>query len=245
MLELDLCNLAAAEVEKIVASHCSRFGTVTNVSVRPPLAGSGDLVALVSMSTEEEFARVYAKYGDSKFGASVVIHIMQDAGAMAAAQSDAPPDDGADRAATVAGFTANRTKRGPADILLVEDNPADVRMTREALRAAGAPYHLHVVEDGMEAIAFLYKEGKYADVPRPDLVLLDLNIPKLNGQEVLLEIKSNDRFKHIPVVVLTSSRAERDIRASYMRNADCFVTKPVGLAAFAREIRLIETLLSR
>ena len=131
------------------------------------------------------------------------------------------------------------------EILLVEDNPADVRMTQEALQAAGVPHHLHVVEDGLDAIAFLYQEGRYSGVPQPGLILLDLNIPKVNGHEVLLEIKTNDRLKHISVVVLTSSKAERDIRNSYRRNADCFMTKPAGLDAFVREIKLIEALAVR
>ena len=132
----------------------------------------------------------------------------------------------------------------PVNILLVEDNPADVRMTREALNAAGMRHDLHVVEDGMEAIAFLYREGRYSRAPEPNLVLLDLNIPRVNGHEVLLEIKTNERLKHIPVVVLTSSRAKRDVRASYDRSADSFVTKPAGLDAFVREIRLLENLIS-
>ena len=133
----------------------------------------------------------------------------------------------------------------PVEILLVEDNPADVRMTQEALKAAGVRHHLHVVEDGSDAIAFLYHEGRFFGVPRPDLVLLDLNIPKVGGHDVLLEIKSNDRLKHIPVVVLTSSKFERDIRKSYQWNADYFVNKPAGLEAFAAEIRIVETLAAR
>ena len=125
-------------------------------------------------------------------------------------------------------------------ILLVEDNPADLWMTREALRAVGTPYQLHIVADGQEAIEFLYREGKFAGMPLPDLVLLDLNIPKVPGHEVLLEIKTSGRLKHIPVVVLTSSNATSDVRRSYQRNADCFVSKLTGLDAFAREIRVIE-----
>ena len=136
----------------------------------------------------------------------------------------------------------NSSPGRPIDILLIEDNPADVRMTQEALKAAGVRHHLHVVEDGADAIAFLYHEGRFIGVPRPDLVLLDLNIPKVGGHEVLLEIKSNDRLKHIPVVVLTSSRTDRDICKSYQWNADCFVTKPAGLDAFAAEIKIVETL---
>jgi len=131
------------------------------------------------------------------------------------------------------------------EILLVEDNPADVRMTQEALQAAGVPHNLHVVEDGMDAIAYLYQERQYGDMPLPNLVLLDLNIPMVNGHEVLLEIKTNDRLKHIPVVVLTSSRAVRDIRRSSERNADYFVTKPAGLDAFVREFKLIIALAAR
>ena len=130
-------------------------------------------------------------------------------------------------------------------ILLVEDNPADVRMTREVLQAAGMRCDLHVVEDGLDAIAFLYREGKYREALEPDLVLLDINIPRVNGHEVLLEIKTNERLKHIPVVVLTSSQAERDVRRSHERNADYFVTKPEGFDAFVREIRMIGSLASR
>jgi two-component system, chemotaxis family, response regulator Rcp1 len=219
MIELDLRNFSATELEEIVTSRCSEFGTVTNVSVHAPVDSDSDSFALVSMSTYDEFEQVLAKFGDSRFGASAVIRLMQDAGA------------------------ASGVSPRAAAILLVEDNPADVRMTREALRAAGAPHHLHVVEDGEDAIAFLYQEGKFAGAPRPDLVLLDLNIPRINGHEVLLEIKSNERFKRIPVVVLTSSRAGRDIDRSYELNADCFVTKPTGLDAFQQEIELIESLL--
>lgn len=130
----------------------------------------------------------------------------------------------------------------PIEILLIEDNPADVRMTQEALKAARVLHHLHVVEDGSDAIAFLYHEGRFIGSPRPDLVLLDLNIPKVGGHEVLLEIKSNDRLKHIPVVVLTNSRTDGDISKCYRWNADYFVTKPVGLDAFAAEIKIFEAL---
>jgi chemotaxis family two-component system response regulator Rcp1 len=219
MLELDLRNLTVTELEEIVTSRCAQFGLVTNVSVHGPVEGDSDPFALVSMSTYDAFDHLLAKFADSRFGSSAVIRLVQRADADASAA------------------------RKAAAILLVEDNPADVRMTREALRAAGAPHNLHVVEDGTDAMAFLYQEGKFANAPRPDLVLLDLNIPKINGHEVLLEIKSNGRFKSIPVVVLTSSRAERDIDRSYELDADCFVTKPTGLDAFQQEIELIESLL--
>lgn len=133
----------------------------------------------------------------------------------------------------------------PVEILLVEDNPADVRMTREALKVAGVLHHLHVVEDGLDAIAFLYQGRQYGGVPLPDLILLDLNIPRVNGHEVLLEIKTNDRLKHIPVVVLTSSKAGRDVRKSYQRSADYVVIKPAGLDAFVQVIKSIKTVAAR
>jgi two-component system response regulator len=116
-------------------------------------------------------------------------------------------------------------------------------MTREALRRLSAHYQLHIVADGQEAIDFLYREGRFAGEPLPDLILLDLNLPKLSGHEVLLKIKSSSRLKHIPVVVLTSSSAPSDVRRSYQRNADCFVTKVPGLDAFAREMKVVEALL--
>jgi len=117
----------------------------------------------------------------------------------------------------------------PIEILLVEDNPADVRLTTEALKEEKIYNNLHVVPDGVEAMAFLRKEGKYAKAPRPDLILLDLNLPKKDGREVLKEIKNDDTLKVIPVVVLTVSKSEEDIMRSYNLHANCYISKPVDL----------------
>ncbi len=128
----------------------------------------------------------------------------------------------------------------PVDILLVEDSPADVRLTREALKEAKVLNELHVVQDGIEALAFLRKQGKYAGSPHPDLILLDLNLPKKDGREVLAEIKQDRDLKSIPVVVLTTSRAEEDVVRSYTLHANAYVTKPVDLAQFLSVIRSLE-----
>jgi CheY-like chemotaxis protein len=128
----------------------------------------------------------------------------------------------------------------PIDILLVEDNPADVRLTREALREARVINSLHVVEDGMEALDFLRKRARYAGSPSPDLILLDLNLPKKDGREVLAEIKQDENWRRIPVVVLTTSRAEEDIVRSYDLHANAYVTKPLDLTQFLEVIRVLE-----
>ncbi len=128
----------------------------------------------------------------------------------------------------------------PIDILLVEDSPADVRLTREALKEAKVLNTLHVVEDGVAAMAFLRKQGLYADSPMPDLILLDLNLPKKDGREVLAEIKEEEELKRIPVVVLTTSRAEEDVVRSYHLHANAYVTKPVDLTQFLSVIRTLE-----
>jgi len=128
----------------------------------------------------------------------------------------------------------------PIEILLVEDNPADVRLTVEALKEEKIYNNLHVVTDGVEAIAFLRREGKYAKAVRPDLILLDLNLPKKDGREVLKEIKNDDNLKIIPVVVLTVSRSEEDILKSYNLNANCYITKPVDLDQFMKVIRSVQ-----
>ena len=118
------------------------------------------------------------------------------------------------------------------EVLLVEDSPGDVRLTREAFLEAKLPIHLHVASDGVEAMAFLRKEGAYGDAPRPDFILLDLNLPKMDGREVLADIKADDGLKTIPTVILTTSEAEADIVRSYQLQANAFLTKPVQLAAF-------------
>ena len=127
----------------------------------------------------------------------------------------------------------------PADFLLVEDNPGDVRLTQEALKSHKVQNNLHVVTDGEEAMAFLRRQGKYKDAPRPDIILLDLNLPKKDGREVLAEIKSDSSLKTIPVVIITSSEAEQDVIKSYNLNANCYVTKPVDLDQFIKVVQSI------
>jgi len=126
------------------------------------------------------------------------------------------------------------------EILLVEDNPGDVRLTREALKDGKIVNNLHVAEDGVDALAFLRREGKYRNAVRPELILLDLNLPKKDGREVLAEIKADKELKRIPVVVLTSSAAEQDIVKSYNLHANCYVTKPVDLDQFINVVKSIE-----
>ncbi|MFN3650122.1 MAG: response regulator [Armatimonadota bacterium] len=128
----------------------------------------------------------------------------------------------------------------PIEILLVEDNPGDVRLTREALRDAKVRNALHVAQDGVEALRFLRREGEHATAPRPDVILLDLNLPKKNGREVLQEIKADPSLKTIPVVVLTTSSAEQDIARTYELHANCYITKPVDLDQFIEVIRSIQ-----
>ena len=128
----------------------------------------------------------------------------------------------------------------PVEILLVEDNPGDVRLTQEALKESKVTNNLSVAEDGVEALAFLKREGKYADAPRPDLLLLDLNLPKKDGRELLEEIKADDNLKRIPVVVLTTSKAEEDILRMYDQHANCYITKPIDFDQFIEVVKSIE-----
>lgn len=128
----------------------------------------------------------------------------------------------------------------PIDILLVEDNPGDVLLTKEALKEGKVINNLHVAGDGDEALAFLRKEGEYASASRPDLILLDLNLPKLSGREVLAEIKEDEQLKSIPVVVLTTSTDEQDIWKSYQLHANCYITKPIDLEQFGKVVRSVE-----
>ena len=125
-------------------------------------------------------------------------------------------------------------------ILLVEDNPGDIRLTREAIHEGNIVCDLHVAVDGEEALAFSRKEAKFANVPTPDLVLLDLNLPKINGWEVLSEMKTDQNIKKIPVVVLTTSKAEEDILAMYSLHANCFITKPVDFDQFFTIVQSIK-----
>jgi two-component system, chemotaxis family, response regulator Rcp1 len=125
-------------------------------------------------------------------------------------------------------------------ILLVEDNPGDVRLTVEALRSAKVANELHVVQDGQEALDFLYQRGRHVDAPRPAIVLLDLNLPGLDGRDVLAEIKGDPDLVEIPILVLTSSAAEVDIRQAYRLHANCFISKPVDVAEFIDAVRSLE-----
>ena len=128
----------------------------------------------------------------------------------------------------------------PINILLVEDNPGDVRLTVEALKEGRVRNQLSVVSDGVEALAFLRNQGPYTDAPRPDLMLLDLNLPRKDGREVLAEIKDDPNLRRIPVVVLTTSEAEADVLKSYALHANCYITKPVDLEQFINVIGTIE-----
>jgi two-component system response regulator len=129
----------------------------------------------------------------------------------------------------------------PIVILLVEDNPTDVLITKEGLLSAKVLNEMHVADDGVVAMEFLRREGKFASAPRPDLVLLDLNMPRKNGQEVLAEIKSDESLWDIPVVILTTSQATDDIGTAYRHHANCFITKPVNFGDFSKVVETIHT----
>ena len=135
---------------------------------------------------------------------------------------------------------AARKAGAPVEILLVEDNPADVRLTQEALKEGKVYNNLHWAKDGVEALEFLHRKGKYAGAPRPDIILLDLNLPKKDGREVLQDIKNDDKLKRIPVVILTTSKAEEDVLKSYDLHANCYVTKPVDLEKFITVVQSID-----
>jgi chemotaxis family two-component system response regulator Rcp1 len=129
----------------------------------------------------------------------------------------------------------------PIEVLLVEDSPGDVRLTQEAFKDAKVHLNLHVAPDGAKAMAFLKREGEHAKAPRPDLILLDLNLPKKDGREVLAEIKEDPKLKSIPVVILTTSSSEADILRSYQLHANCYITKPVGLEGFLTVVKSIDS----
>ena len=133
-----------------------------------------------------------------------------------------------------------QVKGKTVEILLVEDNPGDVRLTREALHEGRVLNELHVAGDGVEALAFLRHEGKFANSVHPDIILLDLNLPKMDGRELLAEIKMDPALRRIPVVILTTSKAEEDITRTYDLHANCFITKPVDLDQFIQVIKSIE-----
>jgi chemotaxis family two-component system response regulator Rcp1 len=133
------------------------------------------------------------------------------------------------------------TDATPIEILLVEDSPGDVRLTQEAFKDAKVHINLHVASDGAKAMVFLNREGEHANAPRPDLILLDLNLPKKDGREVLAEIKGNPKLQNIPVVILTTSSSEADILRSYQLHANCYITKPVGLEGFLTVVKSIDS----
>jgi chemotaxis family two-component system response regulator Rcp1 len=136
---------------------------------------------------------------------------------------------------------ADREKAAPpVEILLVEDNPGDVRLTQEALKEGKVYNNLHWAKDGVEALEFLKRQGRHAKAPRPDIILLDLNLPKKDGREVLATIKRDPELKQIPVVVLTTSEAEEDVLKSYELHANCYVTKPVDLEKFIHVVQSID-----
>ena len=132
-----------------------------------------------------------------------------------------------------------KNKFKAVEILLIEDNPGDVRLTIEALKESKIMNNMHVADDGIEALSFLKKEGIYKDKPRPDLIILDLNLPKKDGREVLGEIKSDDSLKQIPIVILTTSEAEEDIIKSYELHANCYITKPVNMEQFIKVVKSV------
>ncbi|MBI2319583.1 MAG: response regulator [Betaproteobacteria bacterium] len=135
----------------------------------------------------------------------------------------------------------DRTKdAAPVEILLVEDNPGDVRLTKEALKEGKVYSNLHWAKDGVEALDFLRRKGNHRDATRPDIILLDLNLPKVDGREVLAEIKQDEDLMRIPVVILTTSKAEEDVLRSYELHANCYVTKPVDLEKFIAVVRSID-----
>jgi len=134
----------------------------------------------------------------------------------------------------------NSSEGRPIEILLVEDSPSDTDLTLEALKDFKVRNHVSVVEDGVLAMQFLRREGPYAEAPRPDLIMLDLNLPRKDGREVLAEIKKDDSLRLIPIVVLTTSRADQDILRAYQLNANCYITKPVDFNQFLEVVRSIE-----
>ena len=136
---------------------------------------------------------------------------------------------------------SNGTSGQPLEVLLVEDSPGDIRLTQEALKDAKVHINLRVARDGIDAMAFLMREGEYTTAPRPDLILLDLNLPRKDGREVLKEIKENPELKSIPVVILTTSASEADILRSYMLHAHCYITKPVNLDGFLTVVKSIDS----
>jgi len=138
------------------------------------------------------------------------------------------------------GTLVDRAAGAPVEILLIEDNPGDVRLTVEVFKEGKLANKITAVEDGVEAMAYLHREGRYANAVRPGLILLDLNLPRKDGREVLEDIKRDEDLKSIPVVILTTSKAEEDVLRSYNSHANCYITKPVDLNQFIRVVRMVE-----
>ncbi|MGE5498075.1 MAG: response regulator [Syntrophothermus sp.] len=134
----------------------------------------------------------------------------------------------------------NNINSNQVDILLVEDNPGDIRLTQEALKEGKIRNNLYIAQDGVEAMDFLHQRGKFTNAPRPDIILLDLNLPRKDGRQVLDEIKQDDRLKRIPVVILTTSDADEDIIRTYNHHSNCYITKPLDLDRFVRVVQSIE-----
>jgi CheY-like chemotaxis protein len=137
-------------------------------------------------------------------------------------------------------YIAQKLETRPVDILLVEDNPGDVRLTKEALKDAKVLNEIYVARDGVEAMQFVHREGSFANAPMPDIILLDLNLPRKDGREVLAEIKKDPKLQHIPVVVLTTSKADEDIIKTYNLHANAYITKPVDLNRFVEIMHALE-----
>ncbi len=135
---------------------------------------------------------------------------------------------------------ASQAALKPVELLLVEDNPGDVRLTREAMKQAHMQVNLSVARDGVEALEFLRRRGNFETAPKPDLILLDLNLPRKNGREVLSEVKTDPDLRRIPVLIMTTSRADQDINKAYSLNANCYITKPMDLDSFMRIVNSIQ-----
>ena len=136
-------------------------------------------------------------------------------------------------------YTTARANK-PVEVLLVEDNPGDVRLTQEALKESAVNVHLSVAKDGVEAMDFLYHRAQFESAPTPEMIVLDLNLPRKSGREVLSEVKADPNLRRIPVLVMTTSRAEQDVQRAYALNANCYITKPMDLDDFLRIVRAIE-----
>jgi len=237
MVTVNLTGLSTADLEEAVARRCSQFGSVKDVKLLPPANESDHWGAVAGMSNEQEAERVVANIGDLRFGTRAIITLAQDERSVPAllmTQRDAAHANHGHVSDRI--HAAEEPSERAIDILLVEDNPADVRMAREALQAAAVPHHLHVVDDGIKAVSYLHRTREFAAAAAPDVVLLDLKIPRLGGHAVLREIRASDDLRHIPVVVLSGADAQEDAERSDGAQAEYYVAKAAGLEALAREL---------